>query len=102
MGQKPVRGFVSRGQMKLLVYALLLAQSRLMEERIGSRGCVLIDDVAAELDSLNRQTLLDLLKGRSTQFFITATALDAEPMTGSLEATVFQIEQGRLIQSVAP
>lgn len=102
MGQKPVRGYVSRGQMKLLVYALLLAQSRLMEERMGSCGCVLIDDVAAELDSPNRHTLLDLLQGRSTQFFITATALETAPMTESLKAAVFQIEQGRLIQSVAP
>lgn len=99
MGQKPVRGFVSRGQMKLLVYALLLAQSRLMEERVGARGCVLIDDVAAELDAPNRRTLLELLKGRSTQFFITATALEAEAMTEDLEASVFMIEQGRLISS---
>ncbi len=99
MGQKPVRGYVSRGQMKLLVYALLLAQSRLMEERVGARGCVLIDDVAAELDAPNRKTLLELLKGRSTQFFITATALEAGPMTEDLEASVFMIEQGRLISS---
>lgn len=102
MGQKPVRGLVSRGQMKLLVYALLLAQSRLMEERVGSRGCVLIDDVAAELDALNRRTLLDILGERTTQFFITATALDAEPKSGGLDASVFEIEQGRLIHSQSP
>jgi DNA replication and repair protein RecF len=102
LNQKPVRGLVSRGQMKLLVYALLLAQSRLMEDRVGTRGCVLIDDVAAELDAPNRRTLLDILGERTTQFFITATALEAEPMAGRLDASVFEIEQGRLIHSLGP
>lgn len=96
---RPVKAYLSRGQMKLLVYALLLAQSRLMEERLGSSSCVLIDDVASELDQNNMQTLLELLTDRVTQYFITATRRDiiAEGLKG--DAAEFTIAQGRVTRA---
>ncbi len=99
LNQRPVKAYVSRGQMKLLVYALLLAQSRLMEEHVGSAGCVLIDDVASELDEPNKRTLLELLQGRLTQFFITATGREIIEEGVSTDAAVFQIAQGRITQA---
>jgi DNA replication and repair protein RecF len=98
-GHKPVKGLVSRGQMKLLVYALLLAQAGLMEERHGSSGCVLIDDIASELDEPNQQALMNILAGRKTQFFITATHRDARVTQGSAGVGVFEIAQGRIIKA---
>ena len=99
LGNKPVKPYVSRGQMKLLVYALLLAQSRLMEERVGLAGCVLIDDVASELDNANKATLLRLLQDRLTQFFITATAQDLIAESISSDSAIFQIDHGRITQA---
>ncbi len=99
LDQRPVKAYVSRGQMKLLVYALLLAQSRLMEERIGTAGCVLIDDVASELDENNKNILLELLRGRPTQFFITATSREAIADRLPTESAVFEMAQGRLSQA---
>lgn len=96
---RPVKAYVSRGQMKLLVYALLLAQARLMEERVGTAGCVLIDDVASELDEHNKRILLELLRGRFTQFFITATARDIIEEGVSSDAAVFHIAQGRITET---
>lgn len=99
MNHRPVRGYLSRGQMKLVVYALLLAQSRLMEDRSGTSGCVLIDDVASELDGPNRRALLELLEGRTTQFFLTAT--DHEPCLdlAAARTQVFEISKGHLTQT---
>ena len=71
---RSARAYLSRGQTKLLIYALLLAQSRLMEESATLySGCVLIDDIASELDDQNCSRLLSFLGERKSQFFITAT-----------------------------
>ena len=99
LDNRPVKAYVSRGQMKLLVYVLLLAQSRLLEERAGAAGCVLIDDVASELDEANKRTLLELLQGRLTQFFITATARELIPEGLASDAALWRIDQGRITQA---
>ena len=96
---RPVRAYLSRGQMKLLVYALLLAQARLREAESGPGGCVLIDDVASELDPLNRGTLLDYLGEDRTQYFITATSRDSIETGLSDSAAVFRLDAGRLAQA---
>ena len=96
---KPVKAYLSRGQMKVLVYALLLSQSHVMEEQVGSSGCVLIDDVASELDDTNKNTLLDLLKDRITQYFITATDLKTIEQGMNRNETVFMVEKGRITQA---
>lgn len=99
LDNRPVKAFFSRGQTKLLVYALLLAQSRLMEERVGSGGCVLIDDVASELDETNRRALSELLRGRLSQFFITATGRESLTADVSGDAAMFNIAAGRISQA---
>ncbi len=91
---RAVRNYLSRGQMKLLVYALLLAQAHLLEESLGARGCVLIDDLASELDAANRRKLLEFLKGRRAQFFISST--DPGIAEGLQDAAVFHVEHGRV------
>jgi DNA replication and repair protein RecF len=64
--------FVSRGQLKLLILALKLAQVELLDEYFRNAGCVLIDDMSAELDTANRVKLLDFLDYLNAQVFITA------------------------------
>lgn len=93
---RPAKNYLSRGQMKLLVFALLLAQSHLLEESLDAKGCVLIDDLASELDSANRSKLLGFLQQRQAQFFITATDPRLLEQSGSAETTVFQVENGRV------
>lgn len=91
-----VKHYLSRGQMKLLVFALLLAQSHLLEESLGSKGCVLIDDLASELDSHNRGKLIEFLKLRLAQFFITTTDPRIMESAGLGETVVFHVENGRV------
>ena len=92
------KNYLSRGQMKLLVFALLLAQSHLLEESLGSKGCVLIDDLASELDSDNRNKLLGFLSQRQAQFFITTTdpRLIELAGAGAVDSAIFQVENGRV------
>ena len=93
---RSAKNYLSRGQMKLLVFALLLAQAQLLEESLGARGCVLIDDLASELDSGNRGKLLEFLTLRQAQFFITATDPRLLEPAGLAETAVFQVEKGRV------
>lgn len=93
---RPVKAYLSRGQMKLLVYALLLAQARCLEEQAATTGCVLIDDVASELDEDNKQTLLDFLREGRTQYFITATARNMVAAALDGAAAVFRVEHGQI------
>jgi DNA replication and repair protein RecF len=92
---RPAKNYLSRGQMKLLVFALLLAQSHLLEESLGgAEGCVLIDDLASELDGVNRGRLLGFLQQRQAQFFITTTDPGILESVDSEDTAVFQLEDG--------
>lgn len=99
LDSRPARAYLSRGQMKLLVYAFLLAQSWLMEEPGVVRACVLVDDVASELDEGNKRTLLGVLRERRTQFFVTATGRELIEEGLDEDAALFRVEQGRLTQA---
>jgi len=96
---KSARDFLSRGQMKLLIVALLLAQARCLEESLGTRGCMLIDDVASELDDANRAKLLRFLGERQGQFFITATDDRIRQELNGTDNAVFRIRGGRVERS---
>ncbi|GFO71854.1 DNA replication and repair protein RecF [Bathymodiolus japonicus methanotrophic gill symbiont] len=70
---RKAKDFVSRGQLKLLVLSLKLAQVELLLSNGFHSGCVLIDDAVAELDFSNRTKLIEFLAGMDVQVFITAT-----------------------------
>jgi len=94
---RSAKSFLSRGQMKLLVFSLLLSQAHLLEQDLGRRGCVLVDDLASELDAPNRERLLAYLTRRTSQFFITAT--DEQLLHGAdqPDSRLYRMEQGRVL-----
>lgn len=63
---------LSRGQQKLVSYALRLAQSQLLRDNCGKRVVLLIDDLPAELDAQKIDQALQLLLDLRCQLFITA------------------------------
>lgn len=85
---------LSRGQQKLLVTALLLAQAGRLIEKTGKPCVVLIDDLAAELDSRHRRAVIDVLHNMHTQAFI--SVIDPEPFKTMLgpEDSMFHVEHG--------
>jgi DNA replication and repair protein RecF len=89
---------ISRGQQKLLVIALFLAQAELLTRKTGRSSVLLFDDLAAELDATHRQRVLTLLERMAAQVFITALDKDAiQPATGA-DVKRFHVEHGRLIE----
>ena len=64
--------FGSRGQQRLCVIALKLAEATMMTEQQDDAPVVLLDDVLSELDPLNRGLLLGYLGELGSQVIVTA------------------------------
>jgi len=67
-----IKHFLSRGQQKLLICAMILAQGRLMTKHVNKQLIYLVDDLPSELDNHSRNKLISLLSRQPTQIFITA------------------------------
>jgi DNA replication and repair protein RecF len=93
------KDIVSRGQLKLLVMSLKLAQVQLLANEHSNMGCFLIDDFAAELDVTNRAKLLHYLSEMECQVFITATEIsDFGDLSHIKNYKMFHVEHGNIKQ----
>ena len=97
LSDRLARDVVSRGQLKLLVVSLKLAQVELLYEEHGFFGCILIDDFSAELDKENRKKLLIYLKKLDCQAFITTTEKnDFGDLSIITDYKMFHVEHGEI------
>jgi DNA replication and repair protein RecF len=71
------RDEVSRGQQKLIVAALVLAQVDRLEAEEAGRSVLLVDDPAAELDAGSLERLLAEVHQRPAQLVMMAESLEA-------------------------
>ena len=93
------KDYLSRGQQKLLVLALLLSQVRVLNEMAQNNCCILIDDLNAELDTENRSKLLKYLAELGCQVFITSTDFsDFGDLSTLNNYKVFHVEHGCIQQ----
>ncbi|WP_019215663.1 DNA replication/repair protein RecF [Legionella tunisiensis] len=65
--------YLSRGQQKIILFALKLAQAKLI-----TKGCLyLCDDISSELDQSHISNLFELIRNTHGQFFITSIHVDS-------------------------
>jgi DNA replication and repair protein RecF len=88
---------LSRGQQKLFVCSLLLAQSALYEKYHQEPVIMLIDDLPAELDQSHRLTLLKLLDCLNIQHIITTTEASLIPILSTETHQTFKIKDGIIL-----
>ncbi|MFT0138382.1 DNA replication/repair protein RecF [Alloalcanivorax xenomutans] len=93
------RDRVSRGQAKILSYALVLSQLPMISE--ANKVCtLLVDDLGSELDQTHRDTLLRFLTMGNHQTLITAVDADhlgrATVENSGAAARMFHVEHGRI------
>lgn len=84
--------YLSRGEQKIILMSLKLAQGNLIEH-----DCLyLIDDLPAELDELHQKKLLTYLSGRKGQYVITTNTHvnNLNSYCGDDENTAFHITEG--------
>ena len=91
---------LSRGQIKLVVIALKLAQILSLRESSNRLPVILIDDIAAELDVEHRLHLLNTVQYLATQVFITTPELQLVDHSNWKEKKVFHVEHGQIKEVV--
>jgi DNA replication and repair protein RecF len=89
-----VRDAASRGQQKLVVAALVLAQIHVSSSLSGPRGTLLVDDPAAELDRGAVERLLTELWALDVQLVL--TGLTETALEPARDYWLFHVEQGRI------
>ncbi|KLV05048.1 MULTISPECIES: DNA replication/repair protein RecF [Photobacterium] len=92
----PVEDVLSRGQLKLMVCALRLAQGLHLTEATGKQCIYLIDDFASELDSQRRTLLAQRLKETGAQVFISAISGDQIAEMHDENGKMFHVEHGKI------
>jgi DNA replication and repair protein RecF len=95
---------LSRGQLKLLICNLKVAQARLLKQANSTQCLFLVDDLAAELDAENRTKVCQLLASLQTQVFMTSIELEqlapialAQAEKENLAATLFHVKHGKIV-----
>lgn len=97
VGTLPAQDALSRGQLKLLVCALRIAQGKLLKQQIDKKSIYLVDDLPSELDAQHRKLLLQQLADTGAQVFV--TAIEPAAIVDSLitpPSKMFHVEHGRV------
>ena len=99
LGRKKATERLSRGQAKLVVCALKIAQGELLSAAVGQRCLYLVDDLPAELDSLNRKRVMEHLLTLGSQLFVTSVDAEAVDLNEfqKAETARFHVERGIII-----
>lgn len=88
---------LSRGQLKMLVYALRLAQGMLLKEQ-SKKACIyLIDDLNSELDDNSQKILLNTLLQCNHQVFISNIQQELFFPKDRSEYKIFSLNQGMVV-----
>ncbi|MDQ2165758.1 MULTISPECIES: DNA replication/repair protein RecF [Vibrio] len=92
----PVEDVLSRGQLKLMVCALRVAQGQHLTELTGKQCIYLIDDFASELDSHRRKRLADCLKSTGAQVFVSSITQGQVADMIESNSKMFHVEHGTI------
>lgn len=96
----PVEDVLSRGQLKLMVCALRVAQGQHLTEMTGKQCIYLIDDFASELDSQRRKRLADCLKETGAQVFVSSITDSQIADMRDENGRMFHVEHGTIEQNI--
>jgi DNA replication and repair protein RecF len=94
---RDLRAYGSRGQQRLALLALLLAEREVLAETRGAAPLMLLDDPMSELDAGRRERLVEVLR-RGGQSVIAATELGLVPGADAHDVGRVAIVEGAIIQ----
>ena len=90
---------LSRGQLRMAVAALQLAQTALFSKQTNRKSIFLLDDVGAELDIDKRERFIDGLLTMDTQIFVTAIeSQQLEFVDKYNDKKMFHVEHGHVTE----
>lgn len=87
---------LSRGQLKIVLFALKIAQGRVISS-LKKKSCVyLLDDLPAELDENHRSAVCGLLEAMGSQVFITCIDKNSVAPLWRGQQQLFHVEHGSI------
>lgn len=89
-----LRKFGSQGQQRTAALSLKLSEIRLIEEEMGEKPILLLDDVLSELDNDRQTYLINSLGGN--QLFITTADISGKVAKNLPEGKIFKIKSGEV------
>lgn len=90
----PVKDILSRGQQKLFICAMIIAQGAMLHECVNRRPVYLIDDLPSELDIHSRSHLMALLARQKAQVFVTTVEREALAGVCQAQMKMFHVKHG--------
>ncbi len=94
---KPVSEICSRGELKLIAWAAILAQGSLLGRKEYSMPIYLVDDLTAELDRGHQQSIAQLLSKSGGQVLVTGTDPDRlQALWDNASLKLFHVKQGSI------
>jgi DNA replication and repair protein RecF len=91
---------LSRGEGKLFVVGLVLAQAKFLDDVQGRRPLVLVDDLASELDDESRGRFFSQLRALGAQVFVTTVSRELVETADWEGLRVFHVERGMPLKMV--
>ena len=89
-----LRKFGSQGQQRTAALSLKLSEIKLIEDEMGEKPILLLDDVLSELDNDRQTYLINSLGGN--QLFITTTDISGKVAKSLPEGKIFKINSGEV------
>jgi DNA replication and repair protein RecF len=99
---RELRTYGSRGQQRLGLLALLLAERGVLAAERGAAPLMLLDDVTSELDTLRRERLVDLLREGGGQSVIATTDLGHVPGGDGPDVARLVVAEGSVRDEAQP
>ena len=99
-GRSGASELLSRGQAKVLVSAMQIAQGQLFKQLTGKQCLYLLDDLPSELDEKHRKAVGQMLVDLQAQVFVTGVEkqdlLNIWPELPAQEIGLFHVEHGEI------
>ena len=98
---RPANEVLSRGQVKIVITAMQVAQGYLYQEMTGRQCLYLLDDLPAELDLSHRKSVGGLLFRLGAQTFVTGVIKEDLVSSWPIEdehVSMFHVEHGHIVQ----
>ena len=90
-----IKDFFSRGQQKLVIIAIKLAQGILLSQMTNKASIYLLDDIVAEFDASYLEIVMNYLSNFPGQIFFTGTSPKSfEKLPWFRQGKVFHVKQG--------
>ncbi len=98
VGNQAAKKFASRGQIKIIVIALKIAQLELLKKKSTRQALFLIDDICAELDKVNLNILKEVLKEIDLQYFLSLLNKSDLGNIENFDSSSFKLHNGLITQ----